>query len=98
MKVQLKKSQIIADIENGMTRVELANKYGISAGQIKKALTAMGIADMKAKQVKFEIVDEEDESSVGVHDISPAPDFVPFPDVAPVSFGTGNGLPVNNNF
>jgi len=64
MKVQLKKSQLIFDIESGMTRVELAEKYNISAGQIKKALSMMGISDMKAKQIKFEIVEEEEDNDV----------------------------------
>ena len=51
------------DIEAGLTRVMIAEKYGISTAQIKKALEMTGLTELRAKQVAFEIVEEEVEEA-----------------------------------
>jgi hypothetical protein len=57
-KVKLSKEQLKSDIGNGFTRPEIAKKYNLSVGQIKKALEMTGLDKMRASSVKFEIVDD----------------------------------------
>lgn len=59
--VRLTTSGLKRDIEAGMTRKDLSSKYGISVGQINKALKAAGLSNMRASIVKFALVDEEPE-------------------------------------
>ena len=54
-RVVIRKSQIKSEIENGMTRKELGEKYGLSTGQVNKALKQMGLSSMRAASIKFEI-------------------------------------------
>lgn len=90
-KVQLRKSVIIAQIEDGMTRAKLSEHYELSASQLTKALKLMGINDLKSRQTKFEIV-EEDEVSEEVVDnsttVETTPEQEPLPTHRPMPVWT----------
>lgn len=58
-RIKIVKSQIKSEIENGMTRKELSEKYGLSVGQINKALKQLNLDSMRAKIVKFELEDDD---------------------------------------
>ena len=73
-KVKLSKKGLQNDIEVlGLTRVQLAEKYGISTAQIKKALEMTGLTELRAKQVAFEIVEDDDTTTpvVEVPNVTP---------------------------
>lgn len=59
-KVKLSKKGLAQDIENGLTRKEIADKYGLVQGQIKKAIEMAGLKGVKAKTVKFEFIEDEE--------------------------------------
>jgi DNA-binding transcriptional regulator LsrR (DeoR family) len=58
-KIKIVKSQIKSEIENGMTRKELSEKYNLSTSNINKALKQLGLDKMRATTVKFEVEDDE---------------------------------------
>lgn len=99
MKVQLSKKGLAQDIENGMTRPEMAEKYGLVQGQLNKAITMAGLKGVKAKTVKFEFVDDEEpiEEQENTPEISIAdvPHFT-----EGVTFGTAvrSGIPTSQQF
>jgi len=97
MKVQLSKKGLAQDVEMGLTRKEIANKYGLVQGQLNKAMVMAGLKGVKAKTVKFEFVDDE-ESTEEVMDVPVREEPEPFK--YNPSFGTssGNGMPVNTMF
>jgi hypothetical protein len=59
--VKLTKKNLIADMESGLTRSKMGEKYGLSTGMINRAMKQMGIEDMRAKVVKFVIVEDEED-------------------------------------
>ena len=57
-RVVLTKAGLEDDIKvKGLTRKEMANKYGIPVTQIKKALSMVGLDGVKPTRVLFEIAD-----------------------------------------
>jgi len=42
----------------GLSRKEIATKYGISQGQIKKAMDRAGLKNIRVKMDKFELIDD----------------------------------------
>ena len=62
-RVKLSKRNLEQDFENGLTRPMIAEKYGISVGQVRKALTKLGINNVRANVVKFEIVEDDYEET-----------------------------------
>jgi hypothetical protein len=81
-KVQLSKKGLQNDIEvSGLTRVQLAEKYGISTAQIKKALEMTGLTELRAKQVAFEIVEEEVEETPVATPVIEVPEVKEAPEV-----------------
>lgn len=56
--VKMTKSGVLEDINNGLTRKEMAEKYKLSPQQISKALNKVGLKGVKAKSIKFEITDD----------------------------------------
>ena len=56
--VKMTKSGVLEDINNGLTRKEMAEKYNLSPQQISKALNKVGLKGVKAKSIKFEIIDD----------------------------------------
>jgi hypothetical protein len=99
-KVKLSKKGLQNDIEvSGLTRVQLAEKYGISTAQIKKALEMTGLTELRAKQVAFEIVEEEIEETPVKTPIVEVPEIKETPAVkAPVEPPTApfSGIVVEN--
>jgi transposase-like protein len=61
-RVKLTVSGLTADIENGLTRPEIAEKYGLNTQQLAKAMKQAGLIGKKAKKVAFELVDDTVES------------------------------------
>ena len=59
-KVQLSKKGLQNDIEAGLTRVMIAEKYHLSVAQIASAMKQTGLTGLRAKFSAFEIVEEEE--------------------------------------
>lgn len=57
-RVKLTISGLRSDITEGLSRKEISIKYGISPGQIKKALDRAGLKGVRAKMDKFELIDD----------------------------------------
>jgi hypothetical protein len=70
--VKLTKKNLIADMESGLTRSKMGEKYGLSTGMINRAMKQMGIEEMRAKVVKFIIVEDDEEA---IDNQTPPPDF-----------------------
>ena len=68
--VKMTKSGVMIDINNGLTRKAMSEKYGISPQQISKALKQVGLKGVKPKTVKFEIVDDTMVTDAPVEDYS----------------------------
>lgn len=60
-------------LDKGMTRVELAQHYGISTAQINKFLEVTNMKDLRPKKVMFEIDIEEDNNNLPVLEPAPIP-------------------------
>ena len=58
--VSLSKKLIKADIQAGLKREVIAEKYGVSRGTITKALKVMGLNKTRAASVPFIIVDDDE--------------------------------------
>lgn len=58
-KVVLTISQLKKDINDlGLTRPQIAEKYGLNRNQLKKALAQAGLTKVKGKKIDFELVDD----------------------------------------
>lgn len=57
-KVKLTVNGLKSDIESGLTRKELSNKYGISNSQIAKAINKAGLKGKRATADKFVLIDD----------------------------------------
>lgn len=99
MKVKLSKKGLAQDIENGMTRPEMAEKYGLVQGQLNKAIAMAGLKGVKAKTVKFEFVDDE-EPIKEQENITEAPITNVPHSTEGVTFGTAikSEIPTSQNF
>lgn len=60
-------------LDKGMTRVELAQHYGISTAQINKFLEVTNMKDLRPKKVMFEIDFEEEDNNLIVLETAPIP-------------------------
>jgi len=58
-----KKSDVVKMLDNGVTKKELVDIYGLNVNQIKKALDQMDLSSYRAKKVDFII---EDETVIGI--------------------------------
>jgi hypothetical protein len=63
-KVKLNLNQIMADFENGLTRPELAEKWGLTIGALNKALKEKGLKGVRAKQKSWVWEDDVEETLV----------------------------------
>jgi len=57
----LTKKSLLKDLDEGMNRKQIGEKYGLSQGQIKLAVEAMGIEKVRPSTRKFVIVPDEEE-------------------------------------
>lgn len=57
-KIKLTRSGLTADVNSGMRRQEMAEKYGLPVGQIKKACDMAGLKNIKPKSDKFIFEDD----------------------------------------
>jgi len=96
-RVKLSKTGLAKDVENGLTRKEIANKYGLVQGQLNRAMVQAGLKGVKAKTVKFEFV-EEDEATEEVAEETAAMPEIPME--FPATFGTPttNAMPLGRDF
>jgi hypothetical protein len=61
LKKQIKISQILEDLENGVTRAEMVTKYGITPREVKVLFEHPKLKGKKARKVfkpSFDIVDD----------------------------------------
>ena len=55
-------SQLLEDLNNGLTREEIAEKYGLSKSDVKKIFTHPKLKGKKPKsKPSFELIDDENE-------------------------------------
>lgn len=97
--VKLSKKELREDIESGMKRPQIAEKYQLPVNQVNKAIKMAGLNGMRAKTVKFEFIDDEEpiEEQENTPEISIAdvPHFT-----EGVTFGTAvrSGIPTSQQF
>ena len=59
-------------LDKGMTRVELAQHYGISTAQINKFLEVTNMKDLRPKKVMFEVdLEEDNKENLIVAEVAP---------------------------
>lgn len=56
--ITITKSQLIADVESGLKRPEIAEKYGLPLNQVQKLMKIAGLKTKRANNPKFEFVDD----------------------------------------
>jgi len=96
-RVKLSKTGLAKDVENGLTRKEIATKYGLANTQISKAMSLAGLKGVKAKTVKFEFVEEDEATEEVVEETANMPEI---PMEFPATFGTSttNAMPLGRDF
>lgn len=62
MIVKLSKKGLEADVQAGMKRSEIAEKYKLSVSLLNKAFKQAGLTGMRAKSVSFEFTDDEEDA------------------------------------
>lgn len=62
MIVKLSKKGLEADVQAGMKRSEIADKYGLKTSQLNRAFKQAGLTGMRAKSVSFEFTDDEEDA------------------------------------
>lgn len=60
-RIKLTVKGLTKDVEDGLTRKEIAAKYGLAQTQISKAMDMAGLKGVRAKSVKFELIDDEED-------------------------------------
>ena len=61
-------------LDKGMTRIELAQHYGISTAQINKFLEVTNMKDLRPKKVMFEVdLEEDNNENLVVLETAPIP-------------------------
>jgi len=81
-KKQISVSAVIDDLNNGLSRLQIGEKYGLTAREVKEMFKHPSLKGKKAKKVfepSFELVDDvqkdspEDEPQQSVEDTTDAP-------------------------
>ena len=57
-KVKLTKSGLMQDLEDGLTRPQMAEKYNLNLQQIGKVMRQANLMGRRAKLVAFELIDD----------------------------------------
>ena len=57
-RVKLTVSGLTSDIESGLTRKAMSDKYGLPSTQLSQAIKKAGLQGKRAKSVKFELIDD----------------------------------------
>lgn len=68
-KVQVKKSELIAMLDGGMNREQIAEKLGLNMNQLKTLLKMAGLEGKRTKKIDFVFVDD---SEVASQELPPA--------------------------
>jgi transposase len=63
MSKQISKTAFIADVESGMTKIKLAEKYGIPTSVVSKWVKDLGLKLKREVTPKYVLVDELPEQS-----------------------------------
>jgi len=64
-----RKVDVVKMLDNGVTKKELVEIYGLNVNQVKKALDQMGLSSYRAKKVDFIIEDDGPFETVTSNDI-----------------------------
>ena len=93
-KFKLSVSAVLADFENGLTRPEVAKKYGLSVGALNKALKEKNLNTIRAKQKTWEWVDEDkpQETPPDVKVVEDGNDYVTVEEIFPGITAVANGI------
>lgn len=67
-RIPLTKKGLKADLDAGLTRPEIAKKYDLSVGMIKKALKDCGLDKQRAANKGYIIVPDDDEPAIEAHE------------------------------
>lgn len=81
--VTITKSQLIADVESGLKRPEIAEKYGLPLNQVQKLMKIAGLKTKRANNLKFKFIDD---TTIVSEPESKAPYKAPYIDVEIVDF------------
>jgi len=96
-RIKLSEKMLVASINSGMTRPQIAEQVGLSVGQLNQALKMKGLEKMRAKTVKFEFVEEDEATEEVVEETANMPEI---PMEFPTTFGTPttNAMPLGRDF
>lgn len=75
-KIKITKAGIEADLESGLKRKEIAEKYGVPQGHVTKLINKLGLTGRRASNFRFEIVEEAPEVVTTTNTIS-MEEFIP---------------------
>ena len=70
-KVVITRSMLDADLENGLKRKEIAEKYDLSMNQVKKLMQTAGYSKRRATFKNFQFVDDAVEEEAPVQEATP---------------------------
>ena len=70
-KVVITRSMLDADLENGLKRKEIAEKYDLSMNQVKKLMQTAGYGKRRAIFKNFQFVDDAVEEEAPVQEATP---------------------------
>ena len=75
--VEVTKSGLENDIQNGLTRKEIAAKYGISTGALAKVLKQVGLSNKKPPSVIIKIITEIEEQPKAYINTESSKNYIP---------------------
>lgn len=67
-RIKITKAGIEADLESGLKRKEIAEKYGVPQTHVTKLINKLGLTGKRASNFRFEIVEEAPEAVVAVNE------------------------------
>ena len=67
-RIKITKAGIEADLESGLKRKEIAEKYGVPQTHVTKLINKLGLTGKRASNFRFEIVEEAPETVVAVNE------------------------------
>lgn len=67
-RIKITKAGIEADLESGLKRKQIAEKYGVPQTHVTKLINKLGLTGKRASNFRFEIVEEAPEAAVAVNE------------------------------
>lgn len=84
-RIKITKAGIEADLESGLKRKQIAEKYGVPQGHVTKLINKLGLTGRRASNFRFEIVEE-------VPEVVPTTNEVPMEEFIPVDELVNEGV------